>query len=240
MNTKNTKEKKLSKGSNSKLVPNRTLKASEPDKNKSSLSKKTRIIKNIDGGKTNQYVKEESKLIEHVVSVQKNSRTVKGGRIMSFSALVVVGDGNGSIGYSREKSLTVNEAVNKALAKARTRLFKVELGKGTILYPLYIEAGPTKIFLQQAAPGTGIVANHSLRCIFEALGVKNILSKVYGARTNKNILDACIKALSKVKSVKYFATKRGLTYQQMFYAANEIQLKAEPLEMQKEESKAEK
>jgi small subunit ribosomal protein S5 len=169
--------------------------------------------------------------VEHVVSINKNARTVKGGRVMSFGAIVVIGDKEGSIGYAREKALTVSEAVNKALRKARAQVTKIELGKGTLLYPLTIEAGATKIFLQQAAPGTGIVANHCLRCIFEALGVKNVLSKVYGSRNSFNQVEAAIKALRSMRSVKYFANKRGLTYQQMFFAAEE------PAQQLKEESR---
>jgi small subunit ribosomal protein S5 len=185
--------------------------------------------KDIQGGKNPHRNKKTTKsaeelgkcAIEHIVSIDKNSRTVKGGRVMSFGAIAVVGDGEGSIGYAREKALTANEAVHKALRKARAHIIKIELGKGTILYPLTIEAGATKIFLQQAAPGTGIVANHCLRCIFEALGVKNILSKVYGSGNSFNQVEAAIKALRGVRSIKYFSMKRGLTYQQMFFAVEQ-------------------
>lgn len=165
-----------------------------------------------------QHQKVESNLIEKVVAIQRNSRVVKGGKIKSFAVIVVVGDGQGSIGYAREKALNVNDAMNKALIKARKDLVKIELGKETLLYPLNIEYKASKIFLQQASPGTGIVANHSLRCIFEALGVKNVLSKVHGSRTAYNLVEGVIGSLKKVKSIKHFARKRGLTYQQMFFA----------------------
>lgn len=163
----------------------------------------------------------ESQFIEKLVSTGKHSRTVKGGRIMSFSALVVVGDGDKRIGYARGRALTAQSAISKATSKAKRRLFEIEFKKETILYPLSIKEGATKVYLQPAAPGTGIVAGESIRSIFDTIGINNVLSKIYGSTNPTNVVRATIKGLRQMRDIGYFARKRGLTYQEMFYGSDQ-------------------
>ena len=149
-------------------------------------------------------------LVEKLVCVKKHSRTIKGGRIMSWSALVVVGDGEGRVGFSRGKGKEVTVAVQKATNKAKRSMADISLNKGSIWYSMNHSFGSTKIFLAPAAKGTGIIASFAMRCVFEALGVQNVLTKVYGSSTPMNVVRATLEALSKMSPASHFAYKRGL------------------------------
>jgi len=157
-------------------------------------------------------------LYEKTICVSRHSRTVTGGRIMSFSALVVIGDMEGQVGYARGRALAVQDAVTKALAKARRRLVHVAVSKNTIPYPLMLRSGATKVHLLPASPGTGIIASNALKSVFESIGIKDILSKVYGSTNPMNVVKAAIDGLKNIRPIKYYAQKRGMTYDEMFYA----------------------
>jgi small subunit ribosomal protein S5 len=159
---------------------------------------------------------QEDALQEKLVCVRRHSRTVKGGRIMSFSALVVVGDGGHKVGYARGRALSVPAAVSKATAKARRTMIEIEIKNDTILYPILAKAGATQVYLQPATPGTGLVASHAVRSVLETIGMKNVLSKIYGSTNPMNVVRATFNGLKQMKSTRYFSRKRGLTYTEMF------------------------
>ncbi len=139
---------------------------------------------------------------ERVVAINRVSKTVKGGRHMRFSAVVVVGDGKGKFGYGTGKATEVPDAIKKALEAAKKNMFHVPMVKGDTI-PHEVEGifGATKVFLKPAPEGTGIVAGGPVRAILELAGVKNIYSKVYGARRPINILRATTAGLQSLKTI---------------------------------------
>jgi small subunit ribosomal protein S5 len=164
----------------------------------------------------------ESQLIERVITIRRNARTRKGGRIISFGALVVVGDGNCRIGFSIAKSLSVNNAVSKALDKAKRSMFDIHLAKDTILYPVITKYGATKITLLPASPGTGIIASQTVREIFAVTRAQNVLSKVHGSTNPLNVLMATMKSLQSIQPIKHFILKRGITYESLFSSQDSV------------------
>lgn len=145
--------------------------------------------------------KEEKQYEERVVSINRVSRTVKGGRKLRFAALVVVGDQKGNFGYGTGKAIEVPEAIKKALENAKRNMFHVTLVKnGTISHDVYGKYGACKVYLKPAPEGTGIIAGGPVRAILELAGVKNIYSKVYGSRTPINCIRATIDGLSNIKT----------------------------------------
>ncbi len=151
-----------------------------------------------------------NELYEKLICVNRISKTVKGGRIFSFSALTVVGNNNGKVGYGYGKSKEVPIAIQKAINKSKKNMIDVLLNKkGTIRYSVYGKYIKTKIFIKPACEGTGIIAGRSMKCVFEAAGIKNILSKCYGSTNPINVIKATIITLSKMKSPLYIALKRG-------------------------------
>lgn len=140
---------------------------------------------------------------ERVVSINRVSKTVKGGRRMKFAALVVVGNGKGKYGFGTGKSGEVPDAIKKACEQARKNTSSVQLTKGaTISHEVVGEFGATKVFLKPAKEGTGIIAGGPVRAILELAGVKNVYSKVYGSRTSINIIRATNIALNSLKDYK--------------------------------------
>ena len=148
-------------------------------------------------------------MIEKLVTVARNSKVVKGGRIFSFAAVTVVGDGNGRIGIGRGKSREVPTAIQKSLENARKNMQAISLHNGTLYYQLYAKHGATRVFMKPASEGTGIIAGGAMRSVFEVLGVKNILAKIIGSSNPGNVLLATIKALRSASSPEYIASKRG-------------------------------
>lgn len=146
----------------------------------------------------------------NTISVTTSSNTRAGGRTMSFNAIVVAGNGNNLIGCARAKASSAALAVQKAKTKASKSMFKVFLGKNTILYPLDIKYKSTKIVLLPAAEGTGIVTNAKIRMIFQVLRATNVLGKVYGSRNPLNVAFGVIEALKNMKPTSYFINKRQL------------------------------
>lgn len=146
---------------------------------------------------------------EQLINVRRVSKVVKGGRIFGFSALTVVGDGEGRVGMGRGKAREVPIAVQKAMDDARRNMFKVQLSEATIPYPLVGRHGAARVVLRPASEGTGIVAGGTMRAVFEVLGLQNVLSKVIGTTNPVNVTRATIDALKGMRSATQVAAKRG-------------------------------
>ena len=141
----------------------------------------------------------EKQYEERVVSINRISKTVKGGRRMRFAALVVIGDGKGNYGFGTGKAAEVPDAIKKALEAAKRNMFHISIVKnGTIAHDVMGEYGASKVYLKPAPEGTGIVAGGPVRAILELAGIKNIYSKVYGSRTPVNCIRATSAGLSNV------------------------------------------
>lgn len=150
-------------------------------------------------------------LQEKLVQVNRVAKVVKGGRIFGFTALTVVGDGNGKVGFGRGKAREVPVAIQKAMENARRNMITVQLKGDTIQYPIKARHGASKIYMQPASEGTGVIAGGAMRAVLEVAGVHNVLSKAYGSTNPINVVRATIGALVDVKSPEMVAAKRGLT-----------------------------
>jgi len=140
-------------------------------------------------------------LIDKVVEIRRVAKVVKGGRRFKFSALAIVGDGEGMVGYGLGKAHEVPDAIRKAIEKARKNMFKVPLKGSTIPHEVMAEFGAAKVFLKPASRGTGIKAGGAVRAIMEAAGVKDILTKCIGSRNPHNVIKAVINGLKEMKSI---------------------------------------
>ncbi len=161
----------------------------------------------------NENNKQPEQLIEKLISVRRVSKVVKGGKNMRFSALVVVGDGRGRVGYATAKSREVPDAIKKAGDKAKRSMIKVSLLEGrTIRCDVSSKTGAGHVFLKTAGSGTGVIAGGAMRSIFDALGVKDIVSKSVGSRNYHNVVRATFDALQKTVSPKYVASKLGRSF----------------------------
>jgi small subunit ribosomal protein S5 len=140
---------------------------------------------------------------------------VKGGRIMAFAALTVVGDGNGGIGMGKGKSREVPVAVQKAMEQARRNMIKVNLKKGTLHHAVVGQHGAAKVFMQPASEGTGIIAGGPMRAIFEVMGVHNVLAKCIGSTNPYNIVRATLNGLKAMNTPSEIAAKRGKTVEEI-------------------------
>lgn len=152
---------------------------------------------------------------EALVAINRVSKTVKGGRRMSFSAFVVVGDGKGRVGFGHGKALEVPVAIQKALESARRSMVKVQLNGDTIYHPVNAKFRATKVLMLPASEGTGIIAGAAMRAVFEVLGVQNILAKVRGSANAINVVQATVKALASMTSPEQMAEKRGKTVEEV-------------------------
>lgn len=150
-------------------------------------------------------------LQEKLVAVSRNAKVVKGGRIFSFAAIVVVGDGNGRIGVGRGKAREVPVAIQKALESARKHMQQVVLKNGTLHSQVLGKHGATKVFMKPASEGTGIIAGGAMRAVFEVLGVKDVLAKIIGSTNPINVVRATLRALQSIATPEYIAAKRGKT-----------------------------
>lgn len=150
-------------------------------------------------------------MLEKTIAVERHAKVVKGGRIFRFAALVVVGDGNGRIGYGTGKAREVSEAIRKALEAARRNLQRITLNGSTLYHPITIRHGATKVFMKPAAEGTGIIAGGAMRAIFEVLGVHNVLAKTIGSSSPGNVILATLKGLKSMSTPEQIAEKRGKT-----------------------------
>lgn len=150
-------------------------------------------------------------LQEKLIAVNRVAKVVKGGRQFGFTALTVVGDGNGRVGLGYGKAREVPMAIQKAMDKARKNMHSVALNGVTLQYPITAGHGAAKVFMQPASEGTGIIAGGAMRAVFEVVGVKDVLAKCVGSRNPINVVRATILGLSTMKSPDYQAAKRGKT-----------------------------
>ena len=148
-------------------------------------------------------------LMEKLVQVNRVAKTVKGGRIFAFTALTVVGDGNGRVGFGRGKAREVPQAIQKAMESARRNMIDVELDGTTIQYPTTSNHGGSKVYMQPASDGTGVIAGGAMRAVLELAGVQNVLAKCYGSTNPVNVVRATMKALKSIQSPEQVAAKRG-------------------------------
>jgi small subunit ribosomal protein S5 len=154
-------------------------------------------------------------LMEKLVAVNRVAKVVKGGRQFGFTALTVVGDGNGKVGFGYGKAREVPLAIQKAMEKARANLTKVAITNGTLQYPLNARHGAAKVYMQPASEGTGVIAGGAMRAVFEAVGVHNVLAKCNGSRNPINLVRATISGLQNMKSPEDIAAKRGKTVEEI-------------------------
>ena len=150
-------------------------------------------------------------LVEKLVQVNRVAKVVKGGRIFGFTALTVVGDGNGRVGFGRGKAREVPLAIQKAMEAAKRNMIDVDLNGSTIWYAISKRHGASKIYMQPASEGTGVIAGGTMRALLEAAGVHNVLAKCYGSTNPVNVIRATFKALSDMRSPMSVAEKRGKT-----------------------------
>ena len=148
-------------------------------------------------------------LLEKLVKVNRVAKVVKGGRQFGFTALTVVGDGNGRIGYGYGKAKEVPLAIQKAMEKARRDMTKVSIINSTLHYPLVGTHGAARVYMQPASEGTGIIAGGAMRAVFEVVGINNVLAKCIGNTNPINIVKATINGLRSVQSPQYVSNKRG-------------------------------
>ena len=160
--------------------------------------------------------KQMDDLIEKLVAVNRVAKVVKGGRQFGFTAITVVGDGKGKIGMGYGKAKEVPLAIQKAMQAARKNLHPVAINKETIYYETTGRHGASKVYMQPAADGTGIIAGGAMRAVFECVGIRNILAKSYGSRNPINLVRATINALDSMRSPQRVAKRRGIAVSKIF------------------------
>ena len=153
--------------------------------------------------------REEPELLEKLVGINRVAKVVKGGRIFGFSALTVVGDGQGRIGFGRGKAREVPVAIQKAMENARKNMTAVSLDGGTLQYSLIGEHGAARVYMQPASAGTGIIAGGAMRAVFEVVGVTDVLAKCIGTTNPVNVVRATVNGLKMMISPEDAAAKRG-------------------------------
>ncbi|BBP42726.1 30S ribosomal protein S5 [Thiosulfativibrio zosterae] len=150
-------------------------------------------------------------LVEKLVSVRRVAKVVKGGRVFAFSALTVVGDGEGRVGYGSGKASEVPVAIKKAMEQARRNMKSVSLDGSTLQYPINFKQGAANIVMMPASEGTGVIAGGAMRAVLEAAGVKDVLAKCIGTTRPVNVVRSTVNALTGMSSPELIAAKRGKT-----------------------------
>jgi small subunit ribosomal protein S5 len=158
----------------------------------------------------------EIELKDRLVSVQRVAKVTKGGRTFSFSALVVVGDSNGIIGYGLGKANEVTDAINKGIDDAKKNLIKVPVLKGTVPHEQLGKYGGGRVFLKPAAHGTGVIAGGAMRAVLESAGVTDVLAKSKGSSNPHNVVKATIDALLNMRDAFTIAQQRGISLKKVF------------------------
>ncbi len=166
-------------------------------------------------GKSQQKEERDDGMIEKMISVNRVTKVVKGGRIMGFAALTVVGDGDGRVAMGKGKSKEVPVAVQKAMEEARRNLVKVNLKNGTVHHAVVGKHGAAKVLIQPASDGTGIIAGGAMRAVFEAVGVHNVLAKCIGSSNPYNVVRATLNGLKALSSPAEIAAKRGKSVEEI-------------------------
>jgi len=154
-------------------------------------------------------------LREKMVSIHRVTKVVKGGRILGFAALTVVGDGDGGIGMGKGKSREVPVAVQKAMEEARRKMVKISLKNGTLQHAVIGEHGASRVLMQPASAGTGIIAGGPMRAVFEVMGVTDVLAKCLGSTNPYNVVRATLDGLTKMSTPSEVAAKRGKTVEEI-------------------------
>jgi len=154
-------------------------------------------------------------LQEKLVQVNRVAKVVKGGRIFGFTALTVVGDGNGRVGFGRGKAREVPVAIQKAMDSAKKNMIHVSLKGSTLQYPVKARHGASKVFMQPASEGTGIIAGGAMRAVLEVAGVQNVLAKCYGSTNPVNVVRATFEGLKHMASPETIAAKRGKSVEEI-------------------------
>ena len=163
----------------------------------------------------NKFEKEQKEFVEKLVRLNRTAKTVKGGRRMSFSALTVVGDGKGRVGYGFGKANDVSEAIRKSIDKAKRSLMFVPVKNGTLPHEMLGNYKSSSILLKPACPGTGIIAGGPARAVCELAGIQNIRTKSLGSSNKQNVVLATIDGLSQLKSPEEVAKLRGKTVEEI-------------------------
>ncbi len=158
----------------------------------------------------------ETELKEKLVNLNRVAKVTKGGRTFSFAAIVVVGDGNGTVGHGLGKARDVSESIAKAVDDAKKNLIKVPIYKGTIPHAQKGKYGAGKVLIKPASDGTGVIAGGAMRAVLEIAGVHNVLAKSMGSSNPHNVVKATINALDSLRSPMEVARQRGISMEQLF------------------------
>jgi small subunit ribosomal protein S5 len=159
--------------------------------------------------------KGEGDLQDKLVQVNRVAKVVKGGRIFGFTALTVVGDGKGKVGFGRGKAREVPTAIQKAMEQAKRNMITVQLDGDTLQYPVKARHGASKVYMQPASQGTGIIAGGAMRAVLEIVGVHNVLAKCYGSTNPVNVVRATVNGLREMRSPEQVAAKRGKSVEEI-------------------------
>ena len=162
-----------------------------------------------------RFEREQSEYIEKVIATNRVSKTVKGGRVMKFSALMVVGDGKGKVGFGLGKAAEVPEAIRKGIEDAKKNMIQVSLSGSTIPHEVIGEAGAGRVLMKPAAPGTGVIAGGPVRIIMEAAGVKDIRTKCLRSNNPQNVVKATMAGLTSLRSPEQVAAIRGKSVEEI-------------------------
>ena len=162
-----------------------------------------------------RFEREQSELIEKVVYLNRVSKTVKGGRVMKFSALVVVGDGKGKVGYGLGKAAEVPEAIRKGIESAKKNMITVTLSGSTVPHETIGEAGAGRVLIKPAAPGTGVIAGGAVRAVVEAAGIKDIRTKCLRSNNPNNVVAAAFEGLKAMRGPAEVARIRGKSVEEI-------------------------
>ncbi|NIP18958.1 MAG: 30S ribosomal protein S5 [Xanthomonadales bacterium] len=154
-------------------------------------------------------------LLEKLVAVNRVAKVVKGGRIFGFTALSVVGDGEGKVGFGYGKAREVPVAIQKSMEKARRNMIQVSLKDGTLWHPVKASHSGSRIYMQPASQGTGVIAGGAMRAVLETVGVRNVLAKSVGSNSPVNLVRATIKGLQQMYNPEMIAAKRGKTVEEI-------------------------
>jgi small subunit ribosomal protein S5 len=159
--------------------------------------------------------------LERMVEISRHTKVVKGGKLFTFGAVIVVGDGKGRVGIGRGKAREVPVAIKKAMENARKNMRHVVLKGDTLHHEVIAKHGATRVFMKPASDGTGIIAGGAMRAVFEVLGIKNVLAKIGGSTNPINVVRATLKGLSSITPPEYIAAKRGKTVDELLDRSGE-------------------